>query len=235
MPRSVLMLMAVLLAFSMVGESSFAETQINACTDNRTGAVRIVSDASKCKRGETFLSWNQVGPQGPQGEQGIQGSQGDPGLAGAQGPMGPQGEQGATGPQGEPGTPGVDGVANGISVGVYGVVDAQGNVERGTGYTSQRLGVGHYMLQLAPTIFAEPPVCMVVGADGVAENEWQSTTAHPIDSPRIRLKAYCEAIPGDPLNPEQVEIWCNGCTSWYYDECKVTTVLDAKFAFVCVQ
>ena len=39
---------------------------------NKKGDLRIViRGASKCKKGETHISWNQAGPQGEQGLQGL--------------------------------------------------------------------------------------------------------------------------------------------------------------------
>jgi hypothetical protein len=74
---------------------------INACVAN-DGTLRI---ASPCKKGDTSLSWNQVGPAGPQGPTGQTGQQG------AIGATGPQGQTGATGPQGNPGPQGTAGSA----------------------------------------------------------------------------------------------------------------------------
>ena len=75
----------------------------------RDGTLRIVSDANQCKRGETLLTWNIMGPQGPKGDTGATGATGPAGLTGATGatgPEGPQGPQGEAGPQGEQGLPG---------------------------------------------------------------------------------------------------------------------------------
>lgn len=66
----------------------------------------------ECKKGDTAVQWNQVGPMGPQGEPGPQGPQGEPGVAGPQGstgPMGPQGPQGDIGPMGPQGPAGSGG------------------------------------------------------------------------------------------------------------------------------
>ena len=48
--------------------------------DESTGALRIVRSSSDCRRGETFIQWNQAGQPGP---------------AGVSGPAGPQGPAGA--------------------------------------------------------------------------------------------------------------------------------------------
>lgn len=62
------------------------------------GSLRFVSGPGKCKKTETAISWNAVGPQG------------------SQGPAGPQGATGPTGPQGPPG------IANGITTAFYGTI-----------------------------------------------------------------------------------------------------------------
>jgi len=103
----------------------FAQTvsgdgMINACVNPNDGTIRIVSDPV-CKKNESLLSWNIMGPKGdkgdpgptgpagPQGEQGPQGSQGEQGLQGLQGEQGPQGSQGEQGLQGLQGEQGIQG------------------------------------------------------------------------------------------------------------------------------
>ena len=95
--------------------------QIYACA-NPAGQPRIVDSADDCKKQETSLVWNIVGPAGPQGEQGIQGDQGvqgpqgDTGVDGAHGAPGADGTNGADGADGAPGADGTNGVdgADGI-------------------------------------------------------------------------------------------------------------------------
>lgn len=67
----------------------------------KDGTLYIVTDPSVCKKNETLLTWNIMGPQGPQGEQGL------PGLQGIQGEPGQQGIQGEQGLPGEQGVPGL--------------------------------------------------------------------------------------------------------------------------------
>jgi hypothetical protein len=67
---------------------------IQACANKKSGALRL---ASRCRRAERRVSWNQVGPQGPSGPAGAKGA---PGASGATGPPGTPGETGRTGPQG---------------------------------------------------------------------------------------------------------------------------------------
>lgn len=87
---------------------------IHACQRTADGGIRIVSEGTTCRTGETPLSWNVQGPEGPagpQGEQGIPGVQGPIGPAGPQGAQGIQGEQGIPGEQGEQGLQGEPGPA----------------------------------------------------------------------------------------------------------------------------
>jgi type VI secretion system secreted protein Hcp len=76
--------------------ASSAGQTINACVNDK-GELRLVPAVSECKKAETPLSWNTVGPAGPPGQTGAQGA------------------TGAAGPAGQPGRDGRDGVAGGIS------------------------------------------------------------------------------------------------------------------------
>jgi hypothetical protein len=121
--KAIMMLTFILiLLFSSVSVYA-ANTQntktstINACVKD-DGQLRLVSNSSSCKKSETFISWNIIGPQGekgdtgPSGPQGPQGEKGDPGATGPQGLLGEKGDAGAAGPQGpqgEKGDPGAGG------------------------------------------------------------------------------------------------------------------------------
>ena len=59
---------------------------IRACANKKTGGLRL---ASKCRRGERSVSWNQVGPAGAAGKTGATGVAGAVGATGAQGLQGP--------------------------------------------------------------------------------------------------------------------------------------------------
>jgi len=111
--------LAGVIGLAFVGLSGASTVQeIHACvTDN--GQMRIVSDTTACKRGETPLTWNVQGPVGPIGPQGPKG---DIGPIGPQGPAGVDGLQGATGAQGEVGPRGFAGIGGAR------VVDATGKV-----------------------------------------------------------------------------------------------------------
>jgi len=67
------------------------ETNHSGDLDERT--LRVIDSTQSCKKDETLLLWNQIGPIGPIG------------------PMGPQGPQGVPGPPGTPGAPGSPGAA----------------------------------------------------------------------------------------------------------------------------
>ncbi len=86
-------------------------TQITACVNQTTLAVRIVPSPSQCVAGESVVSWAVTGPVGPTGATGPAGPMGLPGANGAPGIAGPAGPMGATGAAGPAGTPGVNGVA----------------------------------------------------------------------------------------------------------------------------
>lgn len=79
--------------------------------DDSEGQIRMVSTLTDCKKNETGIQWNVVGPQGPQGVQGIPGLKGDTGLRGLTGPQGVAGPQGDPGPQGARGATGPQGPA----------------------------------------------------------------------------------------------------------------------------
>ena len=67
-----------------------AEAQtIHACVKKNGGAVRIVGAKTKCKKGESKLSWGTTGPAGTTGLRGLLGAAGATGATGATGPMGP--------------------------------------------------------------------------------------------------------------------------------------------------
>jgi len=84
-------LVAVLAAagttYALAASGASTTQTINACV-KANGDVRLVSAAANCRRDETAISWNTVGPAGPQGLQGI---------AGRDGQTGPQGPAGASG------------------------------------------------------------------------------------------------------------------------------------------
>ena len=84
-------LVAVLAAtagtYAWASAGAAATQTINACLD-RDGQLRLVAIADACKRNETPLSWNTVGPTGLTGLQGVAGRDGRDGQQGAAGPAG---------------------------------------------------------------------------------------------------------------------------------------------------
>jgi len=143
--RRPVVLAVLLVAASVVGGGAFAAGQalkakhtvaatnvLFACVkSNEEGQLRLVSALSQCKKNETGVQWNVVGPQGPQGAPGVSVtttvlSTGDThcangGIAvtavngqtyvcnGARGEQGLPGAQGERGLQGEPGPQGSQG------------------------------------------------------------------------------------------------------------------------------
>jgi hypothetical protein len=79
---------------------------IHACFHRTTGALRVVSAASRCRKDESSLSFNQAGPQGARGNAGALGPAGASGAAGSAGPAGPAGPAGADGAAGPAGASG---------------------------------------------------------------------------------------------------------------------------------
>jgi hypothetical protein len=84
---------------------------LRACV-NQEGGLKLLKSGKKCKKGQSVISWNQVGPKG---------------LAGIQGPAGSAGAPGA------PGTPGTPGAS---SVSLWAEVDASGHVVASSGVTN---------------------------------------------------------------------------------------------------
>jgi hypothetical protein len=81
---------------------------IYACA-NPTGQLRVVDSTDECKKNETSLMWNVVGPQGDPGPKGDKGDPGPQGEKGDQGIPGPKGDTGDQGPKGDIGDQGPKG------------------------------------------------------------------------------------------------------------------------------
>jgi len=89
--------LVVLVSSFLVGTAAMAapvSTNVSACVNSTTGAVRIVASTSLCVAGESGMSWALVGPTGATGPQGPKGA------TGPQGPTGPTGATGAAGSSG---------------------------------------------------------------------------------------------------------------------------------------
>jgi hypothetical protein len=89
--------LGVVITAVSVGAVSFVNAAGNgtlkACANKTSGAMRYISKGS-CKKTETSLSWNQMGPQG------LPGSAGTNGTAGTKGDTGAAGEKGSAGADG---------------------------------------------------------------------------------------------------------------------------------------
>src|ERR1039457_2121765 len=106
-------ILSCLLIVAAAAVAAPVSTNISACVNTTTGAVRIVASTNLCVTGEIGMSWALVGPtgltgaQGPAGAQGPQGTQGTAGTTGATGAQGPQGTAGTTGATGAQGSQGL--------------------------------------------------------------------------------------------------------------------------------
>ncbi len=102
-------ILAFLLLASTPAMAGPVSSNISACVNSSTGAVRIVASISSCVAGEIGTSWAVTGPVGPTGPQGPIGNTGPQGATGPQGPIGNTGPQGATGATGATGPQGLQG------------------------------------------------------------------------------------------------------------------------------
>jgi hypothetical protein len=83
-----------------VGGGAYAATNskaITVCVKKHGGSLY---KAAKCAKGDTRLSWSQVGPQGPAGVTGAAGAAGAKGTSGASGTNGSNGTNGTNGTNG---------------------------------------------------------------------------------------------------------------------------------------
>ena len=89
--------LGVVITVVSVGAVSFVnaagDATLKACANKTSGTMRYISKGS-CKKTETSLSWNQMGPQGLSGSSGIAGAKGDTGSAGTKGDSGAAGNNG---------------------------------------------------------------------------------------------------------------------------------------------
>jgi hypothetical protein len=71
----------IIIIFSIaITTQCLAQSIINGCYDKH-GNLRIVTNSNDCKDKETFISWNQKGPEGPAGAAGATGPQGVAGIS----------------------------------------------------------------------------------------------------------------------------------------------------------
>ena len=96
---------AVLLLSALAIASDAGAATLYVCVKKGSGTARFVSARTKCRRNETKLAWNIVGPAGRNGTNGKNG---------ANGKNGSNGKDGAAGKNGTNGTSGVNGSSAGL-------------------------------------------------------------------------------------------------------------------------
>jgi hypothetical protein len=176
--KTILLLASIIvLVFSGVGvyaatTQSSNTTTIYACQTREDNLLRVVDANTPCKKHETRLSWNVVGPKGDKG---------DPGVVGAPGPQGPAGKDGAPGPQGPAGINGKDGAEgpagpagkdglpgpqgdSGSKV-VSGFVHSDGTITFGSGFTVEKAYPGRYVIIFDSGVFTKTPVMTATTTD----------------------------------------------------------------------
>jgi hypothetical protein len=96
-PATVIAIAALVVATSGVAIGSFApkNSKIVACSSKQTGALRLVKEGKKCRKGEQKIAWNQQGKRGLRGPRGARGRAGDDGFDGLDGFDGFDGADGA--------------------------------------------------------------------------------------------------------------------------------------------
>ena len=97
-PATAIALAALVVATSGVAIGSFAPKngKIVACYSKRTGALRLVEEGKKCRKGEQKIAWNQQGKRGLPGRRGPAGDDGFDGLDGFDGFDGADGADAAS-------------------------------------------------------------------------------------------------------------------------------------------
>lgn len=120
-----------------------ASAVVRACVVKKTGAMRLLTRGTKCKRSERKLDlYAAPGAAGPQGPAGAQGPAGTPGAQGQPGPEGPAGPVGPTGPAGADGTSGSDGQDGAAGpTGPTGPTGPAGSPDTGNQILAKLLGV----------------------------------------------------------------------------------------------
>jgi hypothetical protein len=120
----------------LAGAGARADGVMTACQKPGKGFLRVVTQASACRRNERVVTWNErgaageQGPAGPAGPAGAQGPAGPSGPAGQPGPKGDTGADGPAGPQGPAGTASLatlDGTSCTRADGAAGAVDVAVN------------------------------------------------------------------------------------------------------------
>jgi hypothetical protein len=77
-PSAALLLVLAIAAGGGYALAASKTKTITVCADKGTGVLHLKTRGGRCKRGQTRVTWNQVGPQGPQGFTGPAGQPGAP-------------------------------------------------------------------------------------------------------------------------------------------------------------
>ena len=114
-PAMVVATVALVAAATGFAAASIPDSKgtITACYSKKTGALRVIDEAQKCKSSERRLTFASKGVPGSNGEPGGTGAQGPQGEPGPQGLKGDRGEKGDRGDAGTPGAPGAQGPSGG--------------------------------------------------------------------------------------------------------------------------
>jgi hypothetical protein len=198
----------------------------------KNGNARILTKRPKCKRRESRLSWNVVGPAG---RNGLNGSNGAPGSDGAAGRTGAAGKDGVNGKDGLNGLNGKDGVngldgANG-AVGGFAAAQAAGEAVSYSAATegspatilSKSLPAGNFIVAAKAELVytdtkaggAAATVCKLIDipAGGGATSSDTSSWASAINVPALVADVVTNTIPfslriDSPLHASTVAIAC---------------------------
>jgi hypothetical protein len=84
-PRMLLTAMGAATLLALAAAPATSAATIYTCVSKKGGAMRIVSAKTKCKHGESKLSWSSSGSAGPAGGPGATGATGAAGKQGASG------------------------------------------------------------------------------------------------------------------------------------------------------
>jgi collagen triple helix repeat protein len=85
---------------SLAAKQPSSSSRITACYSKKSGALRVVKQGKRCRKGERKLTWTKSGARGSRGIRGERGSEGERGPQGAAGAAGPAGSNGAAGAPG---------------------------------------------------------------------------------------------------------------------------------------
>ena len=99
----------------VVNAATSPSSMITACSNKKTGVVRVVAAKAKCTKNEKRLTWNVKGATGATGLPGAAGAAGAPGRDGAPGKDGVNGTDGKDGADGATGPTGPTGPAGGTA------------------------------------------------------------------------------------------------------------------------